>query len=152
MLYRILLFVHVLAAIGWFGAGILFQLMSERVMKLGDATRMREFIRTGSLVPPAFFGVLTAVVLGSGIWLVLETGYDFKDPFVVVGIAGIVASGAIGGAVIGRTTEALRPVVEAPTLDEGTLRAGVLKLRNAGRLDVLIMTAVVFMMTAKLGN
>ena len=152
MLYRILLFVHVLGAICWFGAGVLFQIMSERVVKLGDATRMREFIRTGSLVPPPYFGALTAIVLGSGIWLVLETGYDFKDPFVVVGIAGILASGAIGGAVIGRTTEALRPVVEAPTLDEGAVRAGVLKLRNAGRVDALIMLAVVFMMTAKLGN
>lgn len=152
MLTKILLFVHVLAAIHWLGAGVLFQIMSERVVTLGDPSRMKSFIRTGSLVPSAYFGVLTAIVLASGVWLVLETGFRFEDPFVVGGIAGIIVSGAIGGAVIGKTVEALRVGVESETVDDSALRAGVLRLRNAGRLDVAIMTLVVFLMTAKPGT
>lgn len=152
MTYKILLFVHVLAVIMWFGAGVLFQIMCERVVKTSDLSRMRSFIQTGSLVPPPYFGVLTAIVLGAGIWLVIDTGYEFSDPFVIAGIIGIVASGGLGGAVIGRTVEALRVATESPAMDESMFRAGILKLRNAGRLDALIMTTVVFMMTVKPGN
>jgi len=152
MLYEILLFVHVLAVIMWFGAGVLFQIMSERVVRLGDTARMKSLIQTGSLVPSAYFGALTALVLGSGIWLVVETGIGFKQPFVIAGIIGILASGALGGAVIGRTVEALRVLVESPSVDESQLRTGVTRLRAVGRIDVTIMTVVVFMMTVKPGT
>jgi hypothetical protein len=99
-MYEILLFVHVLAVIQWLGAGVVFQIMSERTVRLGDVSRMKSLIQTGALVPSAYFGILTAIVLGSGIWLVLETDIGFEEPFVIAGIAGIVISGALGGAVI----------------------------------------------------
>lgn len=152
MLYKVLLFVHVLAVILWVGAGAMFQIISERLVKSGDVSRMKEFIKTGSLVPSAYFGVLTAAVLGSGIWMVIESGYTWEDSFVVGGIAGILASGAIGGAVIGRTSEALAAAADAQTLDEAGFRAGVAKLRTFGRLDLAIMAVVVYLMTVKPGT
>lgn len=152
MLYKILLFVHVSAVVLWVGAGGLFQIMSERVLKTGDSSRLKAFIQTGSLVPPAYFGVLTAFVLASGIWMVAESGIGFEEPFVVAGIAGLLASAAIGGAVIGKTSTQLSVLVESPAYDEKQLRTGIEKLRMFGRIDTALMVFVIFMMTVKPGT
>ncbi|HVL89920.1 MAG TPA: DUF2269 family protein [Actinomycetota bacterium] len=151
MLYKILLFVHVTGVVFWVGAGGAFQIMAERVAKM-DSSRVKAFIQTGSLVPSAYFGILTAVVLVSGVWMVVDSGIGFEQPFVVAGVVGLIASGAIGGAVMGKTSASLYTLVASPNFDEKVMNAGVAKMRTFGRLDLAIMLFVIYMMTVKPGT
>lgn len=152
MLYKLLLFVHVLGVVFWIGSGGVFQTMSERVLKTGDPARMKHFVQTSALIPGAYFGVLTLIVLISGIWMVAESGIGFEEPFVVAGVTGIIASGAIGGAVLGKTGDRLNKLVAQPNFDEKQLRAGVEKMRRFGRIDLAIVILVIYMMTVKPGT
>ena len=151
MLYRVMLFVHVMAVIMWLGAGIVFQLLSERATADNDEGKMRSLVSLGDTFGKAYFGVLTAVVLVSGLILVLDGDWGFDHVFIIGGLVGIVASGALGGAVIGPTSERVQKRLgDGGALDAESV-ADIIRIRNVGRIDLLIMTLVVFLMTYKPG-
>lgn len=151
MLYKVLLFVHIMAVIMWLGAGTVFQFASERATAAKDEGKMRMLVSLGDSFGKAYFGVLTVLVLLSGIFLVLEADWGFDQVFVIGGLAGIVASGALGGAIIGPTSERLSGRLgSGGPIDDAAL-ADFTKIRNVGRIDLSIMTVVVFLMTYKPG-
>lgn len=63
----------------------------------------------------------------------------------------MVASMGIGGVFIGPTVKNLEEgLSSSPSLDS-EMKRGLIRLRNAGRVDALVMTTVVFLMTVKPG-
>lgn len=151
MLYRVLLFVHVMAVIMWLGAGIVFQYVSERATADNDENKMRMLVSLGDSFGKAYFGVLTVLVLLSGVFMVIEAGWGFDQVFVIGGLVGIVASGALGGAVIGPTSERLLERIGGGGPIDAAAVADFTKIRNVGRIDLSIMIVVVFLMTYKPG-
>jgi hypothetical protein len=152
MTYRILLFVHVMGAILWFGGGVVYQLFTESIVKSDDMRRAKNFIEIGSTLGKTYFGPLTGIVLVAGIALVLNGDWGFDHVFVIGGLVGLVASASIGAVAVGGTVEKLQQGFAAPTVDEPSQRALLLRLRTAGRIDAAIMTVVVFLMTVKPGG
>lgn len=151
MLYRILLFVHVMGVIMWLGAGTVFQFLAERATSTNDEGRMRTLVSLGDTFGKAYFGVLTALVLLSGLILVFDGDWGFDHVFIIGGLVGIVASGALGGAVIGPTSERLQERIGAGAPMDAQAIGDIIRIRNVGRIDLLIMTVVVFLMTYKPG-
>jgi Predicted integral membrane protein (DUF2269) len=153
-LYGLLLFVHVASVIGWVGTGVVFQMLSERALPGGQADegRVRSLLNLGESFGPAYFGVLTLLVLATGIWMVLDADWGFDEPFVLGGIIGIVASGAIGGALIGPTSQKLQARVAESGVITAEDTADIARIRSFGRIDMLIMLVVVFLMTVKPGT
>lgn len=151
MLYRIMLFVHVMGVIMWLGAGIVFQLLTERAVARNDESKMRMLISLGDTFGAAYFGILTAVVLVSGLVLVFDGDWDFEQIFVAGGIAGILSSGAIGGAVIAPTSKKLQERMAAGGTIDAEAVADITRIRNVGRIDLAILIIVVFLMTYKPG-
>ena len=153
MLYRLLLFAHVFAVILWVGAGATFQLRSERISRTWDPHAIRAMVDDGNFLGKFYFGPLTLIVLATGLGMVFEGGWGFGHVFVVGGLVGLVASGAIGFAVIEPTAQRLGVRLASPTaaVDDG-VRADVLRLRNIGRVDTALMAAIVFLMTVKPGG
>lgn len=151
MLYKLLLFVHVMAVILWLGAGTVFQFVAERATARRDEDKMRMLVSLGDSFGKAYFGVLTVLVLLSGVFMVIEAGWGFDQVFVIGGLAGIVASGGIGGAVIGPTSERLLERIGGGEPIDAAAVADFTKIRDVGRIDLSIMTIVVFLMTYKPG-
>lgn len=151
MLYKVLLFVHIMAVILWLGAGTVFQFVSERATARKDEDKMRMLVSLGDSFGKAYFGILTVLVLLSGVFMVLEADWGFEEPFVIGGIVGIVASGGLGGAVIGPTSERLLERIGGGAPIDADAVADFTKIRNVGRIDLSIMTVVVFLMTYKPG-
>ncbi len=151
MLYRSLLFVHVMAVIMWLGAGIIFQLLAERATADNDEGKMRTLVALGDAFGKAYFGSLTAIVLLSGLSMVFVGDWGFGHVFVIGGLIGIVASGAIGGAVLGPVAERLQEQIGGGGALDAQAVADITRLRDVGRIDLLIMTVVVFLMTYKPG-
>ena len=149
MLYRILLFVHVVGVIMWVGAGVVFQLLAERATAANDEGKMRTLVSLGDTFGKAYFGALTAIVLLSGLVLVFDGDWGFDQVFVIGGLVGIVASGALGGAVIGPASERLQERVGAGGPIDAQAVADITRIRDIGRIDLTIMTVVVFLMTYK---
>ena len=151
MLYRILLFIHVMGVIMWLGAGTVFQFVAERATTQNDEGKMRILVSLGDTFGKAYFGALTAVVLVSGIILVIDGDWGFDQLFIIGGLVGIVTSGALGGAVIGPTSERLQKRIGGGGPMDAEAIADIVRIRNVGRIDLLIMVFVVFLMTYKPG-
>ena len=151
MLYKIVLFVHVMAVIMWLGAGVVFQLLGERATASNDEAKMRTLISLGETFGKAYFGALTGTVLLSGLLLVIDGDWGFDHVFIIGGLIGIVASGAIGGAVIGPRSERLQERVGGGGALDAEAVADIVKIKNVGRIDLSIMIVVVFLMTYKPG-
>ncbi len=150
-MYRVLLFGHVLAVILWVGPGFLFQIFTERAAATDDTGTLRTVVREGERLGKTLFGPASMIVLVTGLWLVLEGNWGFDRMFVVGGLVGVVASMAIGGVFIGPTVKRLEEGLRSSTTLDHEMKRGLIRLRNAGRLDALLMTTVVFLMTVKPG-
>ena len=81
--------IHILAAIVWVGGSIMAQFYARRLAaadpahRLGFARDLR-FVAAKVFVPSAF------VVLGAGVWMVIDApGFDFEDTFVVIGLSAV---------------------------------------------------------------
>jgi uncharacterized membrane protein len=150
--YRILLFVHVLAVIGWLGAGIVFQILSERALGTRDDRKIQALLSMGDDLGPVYFGIVTVLVLITGIAMVLNGDWSFGEPFVIGGLAGIVSSGALGGAVIGPSSQRAQASFQEGGVVTPEIEGLLAKVRNFGRLDLALMIVVVFLMTYKPGT
>ncbi len=151
-LYDLLLFLHVSGVIVWVGAGVTFQVVSERAIGGRDLEKIRAITVVSDTLGKAYFGVLTLVVLLSGIALVFRGEWGFDHVFILGGLLGIVASGAIGGVGIGPTATRLGERLTSATSMDEEIEKDMRRLRNFGRLDLAIMVTVVFLMTVKPGS
>jgi uncharacterized membrane protein len=149
-LYDILLFLHVTGVIFWFGSGMVFQSLVERAARTRQPEHVRTIMNMSQTLGNAFYIVATLGVLASGIWMTLEGEWGFDEPFVIGGLTGFVASSVIGGALLGPTGQRLeKTYAEDPSANPGS---DLIRLRNLGRIDALIMLTVVFLMTVKPGT
>lgn len=95
-LYELLLMLHVFAAIIWLGAGFVFTVMVAMARREGDREREASYhadidrLATTVFIPAAMatflFGVFTAI----------EGDWDFGQAWIIIGIAGWLASFLIG--------------------------------------------------------
>lgn len=151
-LYEILLWVHVTGAVLWVGGGVTFLMVAERALASGDVPRIQNALDDAERLGKRFFMPLSILTLAAGIWLVLEGGWGFTQPFVIGGIAGLVASAVLGGAVLTPVSEKLATGLRAAGSVTPEVHASIIKLRNLARLDSAILLVVVFLMTTKPGT
>jgi uncharacterized membrane protein len=151
-LYRILLFVHVFMVILWVGPGVLFQIFTERAAATEDTATLRTVAREGERLGKTLFGPASTIVLATGVWLTFEGSWGFDRIFVIGGLIGVVASMTIGGVFIAPTVKSLEKGLTASAELSPEMKSGLIRLRNAGRVDSFLMAAVVFLMTVKPGS
>lgn len=142
-----LLFLHILGVAGWIGGGIYGTLASSTVARSGPpaAAILTAIEKRAS----AYFGITSALVLLSGIGLVLTSDvYGWGDTFVLIGLGAFVISGIVQST-IGKTanTRLLAAAEENSDLP-GALGAW----RRVSMFDALVLFVVVWAMIAKLGS
>lgn len=150
-LYRLLLFFHVTGVILWLGVGVVMQVLTERAAAGPELDRARALGAVAQGFGPVYFGVVTFVVLTTGVWLVFEGGWGFDRVFVIGGLGGFVASAIGGGILLTPVSKRVTANLTAGSPNETELRADLLRLRALGRADMAIMLVVVFLMTVKPG-
>lgn len=93
-MYRWILLAHAIGAAVLFGAHVYLESLMAGARRDDTAVYMRTMLRAGTtanrIMAPA--GVITLIF---GVWLVIDTAYDFEDFFVLVGIVAIGAAFAI---------------------------------------------------------
>jgi uncharacterized membrane protein len=76
-LYRVLLFVHVLAAAAWAGGALYAFLMGLSVRSSGDVMRMASYGREVGEFGGKYFAPAAIVTVLAGIWLVIDEDWGF---------------------------------------------------------------------------
>ena len=151
-LYRLLLFVHVLAAGIWVGGAVTTYLLGERMYATNDRgalrTMLAQYEKMGQfLFMPAALGTLIA-----GLLLVWEGSWDWTEPFVLVGLLGIVATIFVGAIALTGKEKAFEEALEKPETSETDLRALFMQVRTLSRIDVGLIVVIIFFMTVKPGT
>jgi hypothetical protein len=100
MFRNVVLAVHILSVACWFGANVVQLLLSPRYAK-GDVDEAAGWTRQTIWLGERFYTTNGAVLLLTGVTLVIDGPWTFSDPFVWVGIAVIVIGAAMGGAFFG---------------------------------------------------
>jgi uncharacterized membrane protein len=107
-LYPWLLFLHILAAIVWIGGGLMLVLIAFRVRSSASPTMAAEFGRTLPYVALRGLTPAIAVLLLTGVSLVLTSRtWAFSQPWVLLALGLLVLAFLIGAIYLSRTGAAL---------------------------------------------
>jgi hypothetical protein len=86
-LYRVLLFVHVLAAAAWAGGALYAFLLGMTVRSSGDVMRMANYGREVGEFGGRYFAPAAIVTVLAGIWLVVDADIGFDHFWILSAFA-----------------------------------------------------------------
>ena len=142
----ILLFLHILGAAGWIGAGLYTYFIFPRIARKG--AEGRPAITEMASSADRFFGPAAGLVLLTGIGLVLESDlYGWSDTFVWVGISVFVLSAIWQPLVASKAEDRVMSAVAG----EGAIGPAISAWRRVGLFDVAIVLIALWAMVVKLG-
>jgi uncharacterized membrane protein len=123
--YDLLVFLHVLAAMVWVGGVVMLGALVTRVLRGGERDAIERFVGALRVIGPSILAPATVVLIGVGIWLVLDSAaWDFGQLWIQLAL-GLFAAVFLTGAVHqSRTAIAAERAMERGDLDEaiGQLR------------------------------
>lgn len=151
-LYEGLLAVHILAAVLWVGGAAMILILFTKLSKANEGPTIGKLGNIAGELGTKYFMPLSIVVLGSGIWMVLEGGWEFEDLWVVFGLLGIVATVVIGAGFLGPGGEKLNVLVAEKGPGAPEVVAQQEKMMMLSRLDLAILVLVVLDMAIKPGT
>ena len=118
-LYDWLLFAHILMAMVWLGGALLLNVLAIQALRGADRDGVARFVTNLRVIGPRVFAPSVVLLLGFGIWLVLESdAWDFEQSWIQIGLGLFVAAFLIGVAYLGRTAVLAERAVSNDDHDE----------------------------------
>ena len=146
--YELLLFVHIVAAIIWLGAGFLLHVQSHRATKAGDDQALERIALDATQLSTGLFIPASLTVLVMGVLLVIDGPWTFSDLWIVLGLVGYLATFLTGVLVMKPGSERIAGMLE----HDGMTRETALEIRRfltRARVDTLVLYLVVAVMVLK---
>lgn len=141
-----LLFGHVLGAILWVGGGITGSVMVLRARPTTSSQKLTVLELMDRVGP--IFGIGSALVIGFGVWLVIESPtIGFGDSWLIVAYAAIAASGLVQAVVAPR----LKRLRESLENDDPVAHQQWSEVTRIVPLDSAALIVAVWAMTTKPG-
>jgi uncharacterized membrane protein len=149
--YEVLKFLHVAAVIAWVGGGIGITVLQLRVAAAGDRAGLMSIGRQMETLGKLYYSPLAIVTLVTGVWMVAATPLDFEEIWIVLGIAGIVVSMAIGLGLISPTGRKLLAESQKPEPNFPAIAGYGQRMRVLGMVNLTLLMIVVWAMVTKPG-
>ena len=149
--YEFWLFLHIAAAMLWVGGAAVVQIFGILTKRAGDPARTAALAQNTSWTVLRVFLPTALVVFVSGVGVTESGNFDWSEPFIVFGLVALGAVSLVAFGFLGRAMGAAGRQLAA----EGPSPALGLRMRNLvwlSRVLLLLLVAVVFMMTTKLGT
>ena len=148
-LYKILLFVHVLAAAAWAGGALYNFLLGWKLRRTNDPLRMAAFAREASEFGGRFFAPVAVITVLAGIWLVIEGDVGFEHFWILSAFAVWIYSIVSNITWLARLSDRIGALVaeKGPTSPEVRSASGEMFRWRA--IEVSLLVLVVFTMTYK---
>jgi|SRR5512132_2155526 uncharacterized membrane protein len=149
--YELWLFLHISGVSVWLGGAVVAQVLGALAKRSGDPARSAALGRDMAVVGPWVFMPASLVVLVTGILLTDDGNWDWGEWFIVLGLIGwaVVAFTGFGYITRAMNQVGMRMATEGPSPELG---AAVNRLVLVGRLLVLVLFALVFLMVVKPGT
>jgi uncharacterized membrane protein len=150
-LYELLKLIHVLGAITWVGTSIEQQLVGARAMSASQRGRLTHFVDEADWVGVRIMTPAAILVVIAGVLMVIESGWNFTDTWILIGIGLFVLTSLNGIVFLTPQTKKLKPLIAERGEDDGSVQALVKRVTLASRIDLLILIAIVADMVIKPG-
>ena len=95
-LYELLLLIHVVAAIIWLGAGLIFLVLLGLARREGEPEREASYHADIDRLAPILFIPASLATFVFGLLAAIEGDWDFGQAWILIGLAGWLASFLIG--------------------------------------------------------
>lgn len=149
--YELLKFIHVLAAITWVGTAIEQQIVGTRATSSGDPGRLAHFLEEAEWVGLRIMTPAALVAVLAGVSMVIESGWNFSDTWIAIGIALFVVTALNGMLYLTPQTKKLRALFAERGQDDPEVRARIQRTTLATRIDLLVLILIVADMVIKPG-
>lgn len=150
-LYEIFKIIHILAASAWVGGALLVQVQGTRALKVGGP-ELEHFLWEQQKIGPKFFAPMSMTVVIAGVVMVLNSGIDFEDLWIAIGIAAFVATFITGMFVIRPRTEKIAALLQSgKSATDPDVQPQIANLMAVSRVDLVVLFIVVIDMVVKPG-
>jgi uncharacterized membrane protein len=150
-LYEFLKLIHVLGAIAWVGTSIEQQLVGARAMSSNAKGRLAHFVDEAEWVGVRIMTPAAILVVIAGVLMVIESGWNFSDTWILIGIGLFVLTSLNGMVFLTPQTKRLKLSIAERGEDDASVQAFVKRVTLASRIDLLILIAIVADMVIKPG-
>jgi uncharacterized membrane protein len=140
---------HVLAAVLWVGGGAYITLYAILTLRQNTPGEMASLARKAALIGERVFTPLSFAVLGFGFGLVENGDWGYDHFFVQFSLAGWGVSALTGMFFLGPEAKKLGQLMPVRPADDPEVQYRIGRILTVVRLDVLLLLAIVFVMTAK---
>ena len=147
--YELLLFLHIVFAILWLGAGSCLILLGMRADASRDPVRIKQIVEDAEWVANRLIIPSSLAVLGLGIALVVDGPWGFDMLWVALGLVGFAATFVTGLFFLTPQTKRIAATMER---DGGMSSAAVQQVRRLfliSRIDLVVLFSVVAVMALK---
>jgi uncharacterized membrane protein len=147
--YRLVLFIHVLAAVVWVGGATYLQIQARRVLARGNPSEIEAFSRDAGEVAQKVFIPASIVLLLGGIYLVLDADWGFDHFWILSSLVVLIASAIVGASFFGPESKRLGELVAARGSEDHEVQARIRRIVNMSAVELVFLILVVFNMTYK---
>ena len=148
---KILLTIHVLAAVIWVGGSVAMHILGRRVLSRGDNREIHAFSMEVNKVAMRLYAPTSLILLIAGIFLVDKAGYDFSQAWIAIALVGWLFSFIVGVGYYGPQDKKLQLLVAERGADDPGVAANVRSALNVNSVEVAILVLIVIDMTLKPG-
>ncbi len=150
--YETLKFLHIVAAIAWIGSGLFVQYRGTRLRRKGTPEQTANLAREVAESTPWFIAS-SITVLVFGVAMVLYSPvYDFTTTWILIGLAGYLATFVTGNFFVRPTVEKLAAATATEDPGSPTVQALIARLFAISRVDQVVLLLVVADMVFKPGS
>lgn len=148
-LYRILLFIHVLAAAAWAGGGLYNYLHGLSVRAAKDPARMASFAYESQEFASKYFAPAALISALSGIWLVIEGDWGWGHFWILFGLAVWIYSLVSNVTWLKQLGDRLATLGAERGPGDPEVRAAAQQMFQWRTIEVVLLVLVIFTMTYK---
>src|SRR5262245_11352521 len=142
---------HVLAAVLWVGGGATLTIYAFLTVRKDTPAEQASMARKIGLIGERFYAPLSLLTLGLGFGLMEndQSPWSYDQFFVIFALAGWAVSFVTGAFFLGPEAKRLAALITARGPEDAEVQHRIHRILVVARLDVVLLIAIVFVMTAK---
>jgi uncharacterized membrane protein len=143
-------YVHIVAAILWLGAGVMVQILAVHAQRMRDDVALKGVFDNVGVLSKIIFVPASAITGVFGILMVVDGPWSFDQLWIVLGLAGYIATFITG---VGVMEPGAKKIGEGLERDRGEVTPAsanaIRRLLTIARIDTIVLYLVVLVMVTK---
>jgi uncharacterized membrane protein len=148
-LYQALVFVHILMAVVWVGGAVTMQALAVRAQRSPEPGETARLFSDVEWIGTRMFMPSSLILLGAGVWAVLEGPWELSQGWISAGFAVWFLSFAVGAGFMGPESGRIKALVREHGPLDDQVKARINRVLLVSRVELVLLIAIIYIMVAK---